>query len=230
MCDPMTALAVASVGASIGGSMIQSNEAAGNQARAITAKNEATARNIAAEQQLQDRSSNVFNTTLKPFQGDGPSQALQTAQAANTNTIAANAPTTAALTAGATTGNAPKVVQDDAAGSVAGRQKNIADKGAAFGDLLGYGSANQATGRALGDSALQLGTVGDFAKGRAMVGQAQMESDVANSQHPMSPWGDLLKGAGQLGGFYAGTKGAFGNILGPKVPTPAFTNGNVGYY
>lgn len=227
MCDPMSALAVASAGATIGGQVMQSNEAAANQAAAINAKNDAAARTIAAEKNLQDKSTAIFGQTLQPYQGTAPAQALNTAQAANTNAITSNAPSAASLAGGATTGNAPKVVQDSENSTVAARVKDLGQKGAALGNLTGYDSMNQGNDRALQDSKLKIGTIGDFAKQQATVGDALEQADVANSQKAPSPFGDLLKGAGQLGSFYAGKNGAFGNIFGPKPPVPTPTYGSL---
>lgn len=213
MCDPMTALAVASAAATVGGGVMKSNEAASNTARAITAKNEAAARNVATQNQLQGEANNVFASTLKPFQDEAPKTSLNTSQAADASTILANAPGQTALAAGATTGNAPKVVQSDEGNSIASRLGKINQYGANLGNLTGYDSQNQGVARNLQDSRLKIGTVGDFARTDANVGAAQMGADVANSQKAPSPFGDLLEGAGQLGGFYAGKNGAFSNLF-----------------
>jgi hypothetical protein len=222
MCSPDFGIAeyaaIASALAATGGTIMNANQQASNQANAIRAKNEQTARTIAAEKALQDQSSGIFSQTMKPFQDSAPQQNLQTAQDTNTNAIAANAPTASSLAGGATTGNAPKVVQDSENSTIANRLKSIGQKGTALGALTGYDTNNQALDRGLQDSRLQLGTIGDFAKQTAGVGAAQTEAAIANSQKAPSPFGDLLEGAGQLGSLYAGKNGAFSNLFGSKTP------------
>lgn len=229
MCDPMTALAVASVGASIGGNILQSNEAAANQANAINAKNKSVADQFAQQAALQKKATDVFDSTLTNFQGDKPAENLASNQAANTAAIANNAPTAASL-APITTGAAPKVVQDSEKQSVADRIRKIGQFGANLGNLTGYDTANAAAARGLKDAGLNIGTIGNFAQEDANVGNAQMNANIANSQKAPSPWGDLLSGAGQLGSVYAGQNGAFGNLFGKSLPKNAVLSSVSGIY
>lgn len=223
MCDPVSAIAALSLGAQVGGQVMQRNEAVSNQAAAITAKNKAAGDTIAKEQALQKQSSGIFDQTLAPFQGSTAPN-LQPAQAANTSALTANAPTAGSLAAGATTGNAPKVVQDSENSAIGARMAKLHDSDVALGNLTGYDSANAATSRNFAGAKDQIGTVGNFAQENANVGAAQMEADVANSQKAPSPWGDLLQGAGTIGSYYAGQNGAFNNLFKGASKVPKVTS------
>lgn len=229
MCEPIsvgTALAGASALASVGGGIMNSNAAASNQANAVRAKNEAAARTLAQQEDLQKQSSAIFDTNLNTYQA--PERTLQTAQAADTNAVSQNRPDAAALSGGATTGNAPRVVQDSANASIASRIAKLRASDAALGNLSGYSSAAQNLARGTKDAALKIGTIGTFANDNATTGAARMQADVANSQQVPGPWGDLLQGAGSIGSYYAGKNGAFDNILGPK--NTGSVTGKVQYY
>lgn len=197
---------------------MQRNEAVSNQAAAITAKNKAAGDTIAKEQALQKQSSGIFDQTLAPYQGSAAPN-LATSQAANSAAISANAPTADALTAGSTSGNAPKVVQDANASAIGSRLSKLHASDLALGNLTGYDSANAANAIDFTSAKDKIGTVGNFARENAAVGGAQMEADIANSQKAPSPWGDLLQGAGQVGVYYAGQNGAFDNLLKKKPAT-----------
>lgn len=219
MCDPVT---LAAAGATIAGSVMKSNEATSNQAAAINAKNAGTADMIAKEQNLQHQSSGIFDQTMQPFRGAAPAANLQTAQGANTAAISANGPTAANLAGGATTGNAPKVVQDSENSSISNRISKLKASDAALGSLTGYDTNNSGIARNLMDSKSQIGTIGDFARQDANVGQALTNAAVTNSQKAPSPFGDLLSGAGQVG-MMAGGGSGLSNLFG----VPAGTNGAV---
>jgi hypothetical protein len=218
MCDPLT---IASAAAMAGGTLLKSNEATSNQAAAINAKNQGTADMLAKEQQLQHQSSGIFDQTLQPFQGNAPTENLQAAQGANTAALTANGPTATALAGGATTGNAPQVVQDSEKGTIANRISKLRASDAALGSLSGYDTNNSGIARGLQDSKSQLGTIGDFARQDANVGQALTSAAVANSQKAPSPFGDLLAGAGQVG--MAAGAGGMPSLFGGSVK--AGTNG-----
>jgi hypothetical protein len=223
MCTPdfgvSEAIALASAAASAGGAIMNSNAQAANQANAINAKNKATQDMLAQQAAQQKLATNVFQSTLQPFQDQTPQQSVQPAQAANTSAILANAPVRDVLAGGATSANAPKVVQDSANNSIASRMQKIGQYGENLGNLTGYDTANAGTSRDLKDAALKIGTYGDFAKEDAATGNAAIDSAIANSQKPVSSFGDLLSTAGQLGGYYAGQNGAFKNLFGPAQKT-----------
>jgi hypothetical protein len=194
---------------------MNSNAQASNQANAIRAKNEGAAKLVADEQARAQQANDVFTQTLQPFQGDQPARNLQTAQAADTAGIQANAPVRDVLAGGATSANAPKVVQTAADNSIASRMTKMGQEAQNLGALTGYGSANGATGRNLSNANLKIGTIGNLAGQDANVDNALTNANMANSQKPIGPAGDLLGAAGQLGSFYAGKNGAFDNIFNP---------------
>jgi hypothetical protein len=220
MCTPDLgigeALALGSAVASAGGAIMNSNAQAANQAAAIRAKNEGVAKMLADQAAQQKTATDVFNSTLQNnFQGDKPQQQLQQSQANDTTAILGNAPTTDVLAGGATSSAAPKVVQDAADKSIASRMQKTAQFGQNLGNLTGYGTANGVVGRNLADAGRKISTAGDFARQAGNVDTALTNANIANSQKPPSPWGDLLGTAGQLGGYYAGQNGAFSNLFSP---------------
>lgn len=225
MCTPDLGIgemvAIGSALASAGGAVMNSNAQAANQANAIRAKNKAAADMLAQQATQQKAATDVFNSTLQPFQDQTPQQMVAPSQAADTSAILANAPVADALAGGATSANAPKVVQDAENKSIGSRMQKIGQYGTNLGNLTGYDTANAGTARGLKDAALKIGTYGDFARQDATVGNAQMNADIANSQKPVSPFGDILGTAGQLGGYYAGQNGAFKNLFGKTTITGA---------
>lgn len=231
MCDPVTAIAAASAVASAGGAFMNSSAQAGNQAAAINAKNQAASATAAKEAQLQQQATGVFQSALKPFQDTNPQTSLNTAQTGNTAAINANAPTAATLSGGGLTPNAPKVVQDSAANTVANRVRTIGQNATNLGNLTGYDTNNQTNTRNVAEAARQIGTLGNFANEDANVGTALQQAAVTNSQKPVSPFGDLLSAAGSLGGIYAGQNGAFGNLFNKsKLPAGAVLDSATGIY
>lgn len=230
MCTPDLGIgemiALGSAAASTGGALLNSSQQSANQAAGIRAKNEAAAATAAKEAQLQQEATGVFQSTLKPFQDTNPQTSLNTAQTGNTAAITANAPTAASLAGGGVTTNAPKVVQDSSNGTIANRLHAIGTNAANLGNLTGYDTNNQNNTRAVADAAQKIGTLGNFAGSDASVGTALQNAAVTNSQKPPSPFGDLLSGAGSLGGYFAGQNGAFSNIF-SKMPKPTPTLGQM---
>lgn len=203
MCDPVSlTVAAASAAASAGGAYMNASGQNANQAAAIRAKN--AGGQALAEQNgaLTRESQGVFQNVLGPFNNAGAG--LSGAQGRDTAAFNANAPTAAMISGGATTGNAPRVVTQDANASIANRMSKIAASNGAFGNLAGYDTAMGDNARTIHSGGDQLGTISDFAKQNANTNAAVTNANITNSQKPPSPFADLLSGLGAIGSFYAG--------------------------
>ncbi len=203
MCDPVS-IAVAGAAANAGGSFLNAQGEAGNAKAAVNASNAENIALQAKEAAHQKDATNIFDQTLQPFQGNVPGQNLATAQGGNTATFNANGPSAAQLAGGATSGNAPRVVQDAENSSIASRMQTLGENNARLGALTGYDTQNQDSGRALHSAGDQIGTIGNFAQQDATVGAKLRAAAIKNSQKAISPFGDILKGVGTAAALGSG--------------------------
>jgi hypothetical protein len=238
MCDPMTAIAGASLALGLFGTISNSQQQQSYQQAPVIQKNAAVGQAVQKSTALQDASTQVFvNDALKPIADSTPTARVLPAQVDNTAVLQGNAPpvqnlaglpsgtfgNSANLAGGAITANAPSIIQDDAKTSLLTRLGKQAESNAALGNLSGYETSNSNTARNLVDTGNKVGTFSNFASENAGVDAANINAAAgnANAGRTPSPFGDILTGVGQIGAYGAG-KGWFAptDPLAPVKVTP----------
>lgn len=215
MCDPLT---IASTAASVGGSLIQGNEAANNAAAVINARNAATQAEMKRQKGYGDQTRALFDTSVGNFSPENQTAQLESSQNNARDLIGGNAPT-ATQVGSISSGNAPAVVgtrENTKLGSVFARNAMLDN---ALGTLKGYDENNLTNKLNLNQSGRDIDMIGDFAKTSAGVNQLEQRAAANNASKRPSPLGSILQTAGNIGSFYAGkgglpTTSIFGNGVG----------------
>ena len=202
--DPITlAIMAASTAASVGGGMIQRNNAQNNALRSQQAQNQVLSQYLKQQKQYDAENRDKLNSTLDTYSPEAQSAAVDTAAADRTAAISDNAPVAENLTSTAATASAPKVVRDAVERAMAGAAADSADQSAAksrvsaFGDSwLGNTFANQDAGR-------DIGVRNAFSRQDTALLPYQQQWAHIMSQKPDSGLGSILQGVGALGSMYA---------------------------
>jgi hypothetical protein len=238
MCfDPISlALLAASTAASVGGGIMQRNEANANNARVAEARNQELRDMSARLRATEQENALKLNSTMDQFTQPGQEKAQADANAERDAGVMAN---TAAPVADAgdipLAGSAPKVIKDNIASRMLTAFQGATDKAKAVSKLGSYGDVWGANNRAVGDAGRQIDT--NNAGARAWAGLLPSLQDFA--QHavtkPSSGIGETMQAVGQLGASAAGggfflPKGArtAGAVVNPAAGNPMWGGGAAG--
>ena len=201
--DPFTIAAI-SAAASLGGNMITAAESNANAKRMAAARNEELRQFTEKQRKLDAMNTETFNDRMKDYSKEGQDQALDNAITARTETItdAQGIPTTDI----ALSGSAPAVVK----GEIAKRMLDAFDeskaKAQALGKLSGFNDQWFSNNIGLTDTARKIKTNNAFASSNAAMLPGLQDLAEAGAYRPSSGLGQVLSGAGSLGGYYAGYK------------------------
>lgn len=217
MCDPIS---IAALGASVGGTVINGQEANATAAAQANARNATTTAELGRQQAFGDQSRGLFNNSLDTFSNNSGPAGLTTSQAGSVNAFNANAPLPANVGT-ITSPNAPAAVGNAENAKLADTFKTIGDRNAAHGALQGYDQNVFNNNVGIQNAGRKIDTISDISKTSAAVNKTEQQAAYGNAYRPPSGIGDVLKTAGTLGSFAAGG-GGMGSGGSTVIPSASF--------
>lgn len=191
------------------GAGIQQRQIAANQRRMADARNQELRRTLAKNDELAERSRDIFDARRKATQQTEMEDAQKKAEEGRQVELEAAVEDTPAPAANVSlAGSAPTVVKSEIAKRMAEAVSGAREQARRLGTLGGYGDMwlgqgfeNMQAGRDLAHNA-------NFASGNMALLPYQQDIAEMRAYKPVSPIGGLLQGAGGLLSSYAGGGGA----------------------
>lgn len=190
------------------GAAIQQREMMKNQQRMAEARNNELRRTLAKNDQLAERSREVFEARRRATEGQELDKAEQEAKEKRSQELEAAAEQTPAPAADVPlAGSTPQVVQSDMAKRFQNAINQSKDQASRLGVLGGYGDMWLNQGFADMQAGRDLGTYSNFAAGNMALLPYQQDIAETRAYRPISPIGGILQGVGGMIGSYAGSEG-----------------------
>lgn len=210
------------------GAAIQQSEIARNQRRMAEARNNELRRTLAKNDQLAERSREVFEARRRATEGPELDKAEQEAKEKRSQELEAAAEQTPAPAADVPlAGSTPQVVQSDMAKRFQNAINQSKDQASRLGILSGYGDMWLNQGFADMQAGRDLGTYSNFASGNMALLPYQQDIAETRAYRPISPIGGILQGVGGMLGSYAG---GGGGIPKRRYTSPSYFYTNPGLW
>lgn len=190
------------------GAAIQQREMAKNQQRMAEARNNELRRTLAKNDQLAERSRELFEARRRATEGPELDKAEQEAKEKRSQELEIAAEQTPAPAADVPlAGSTPQVVQSDMAKRFQNAISQSKDQAHKLSVLGGYGDMWLNQGFADTQAGRDLGTYSNFASGNMALLPYQQDFAETRAYKPISPLGGILQGVGGMIGSYAGGGG-----------------------
>lgn len=212
MCTGLEIAAVASLAASAGGSYMNSQQAAKNSQAKINARNEQAQLEQGRQKQFQDANNVAINNNLDNLSADKQQQSFGDLVANREQAYSDNAP--AASEFANISDTTPNVVKTDLANKVADGLAKSKASAKALAKIGGTTDLFQNNGFDINNTANQIGTTNNLARGSLQTNLAEQTGAANNAGNGKSTFGDLLSAAGAAGSIYTGANGGLGAAFG----------------